>query len=116
VSAASIPAGGSANEAVPRPLGTELLEAGLVERSELDEALTYARRWRVPLGRALVALGFLRPLDLYRILARQLGLPFLDLRRFPVDPDLLDPNELDTYVAWQAVPWRRVRGLSLIHI
>jgi cellulose synthase/poly-beta-1,6-N-acetylglucosamine synthase-like glycosyltransferase len=113
VSAASIPAGGSANEAVPRPLGTELLEAGLVERSELDEALAYARRWRVPLGRALVALGFLRPIDLYRILARQLGLPFLDLRRFPVDPDLLDPNELDTYVAWQAVPWRRIRGRTV---
>ncbi|MCX8100659.1 MAG: glycosyltransferase [Geminicoccaceae bacterium] len=93
-----------------RPLGELLVAGRLLEPIAVEEAARLARRWRVPLGEVLVARRLLKPLDLYRTLARQLGLPFLDLRRFPPEPDLLDPAELDWYVAHRAVPWRRVDG------
>lgn len=93
-----------------RPLGELLVAGRLLEPAAVEEAARLARRWRVPLGEVLVARRLLKPFDLYRTLARQLGLPFLDLRRFPPEPELLDPAELDWYVAHRAVPWRRVDG------
>lgn len=93
-----------------RRLGELLVEERLADPGTVLEGERLARRWRAPIGQVLVARGRLRPLDLYRVLAAQLGLPFVDLRRFPPDPDLLDPAELDWYVAHRAVPWRRVDG------
>lgn len=96
-----------------RRLGELLVEKGLVEPATVEDAAKSAGRWRVPLGQVLLARGAVRPLDLYRNLAEQLGLPFLDLRRFPPDPDLLDPSELAWYVAHRAVPWRRIAGRTV---
>lgn len=96
-----------------RRLGELLIENELVEPTAVEESVRLARRWRVPLGEVLIARRLLRPLDLYGTLARQLGLPFVDLRRFPPENGLLDPADLDWYVEHRAVPWRRVDGYTV---
>lgn len=71
-----------------RRIGEYLIDAGLLTREDLQRALELQRRTGAPLGRILVALGLVRRYDLYRLLARQWGLPFVDLLKHPPQPGL----------------------------
>ena len=68
------------------PLGTLLAEAGLLQSAELDFALACAREHGKRLGEVLVEQGLVAPAEIVRVVAAQRGLPFVDVRRIPVDP------------------------------
>src|SRR5687767_11801464 len=72
----------------PKQLGQILLEQGLLEQDQLDRALDEHRNTPKSLGRVLIDLGYLRERDLVRALAEQVGLEFVDLTEYRIDPGI----------------------------
>ena len=64
-----------------RTLGEMLVEARALTEAQLKEALAYQRNGSLRLGEALLALGFVDESTLTRTLAKQQGLPFVDLEK-----------------------------------
>jgi len=85
------------------PIGTSLLQLGLVTPEQLDQALK-TKSGGSPLGEALVKSGAISDTDLERALAHKLGYPRVDLVRFPIDPVALELLTLQTAIAMRAVP------------
>src|SRR5688572_27406212 len=79
-------------------LGDLLLKEGLISREQIDKALLEGKQNGTRLGYALVKLGFIPETELTRMLARQFGMPAVDLSRFEVDPRIakLIPADLAT--------------------
>ncbi len=73
---------------IPR-LGEILLEAGVIDLDQLDQALTEQRQCGHRLGTTLIKLGMVDEQALVRALARQLGLPVASLSDKPIAPDVL---------------------------
>ena len=72
----------------PKQLGQILLEQGLLTREQLDRALEEHRNTPKSLGRVLIDLGYIRERDLVRALAEQVGLEFVYLTEYRIDPVL----------------------------
>jgi type IV pilus assembly protein PilB len=70
----------------PKQLGQILLEQGLLEHEQLERALEEHRNTPKSLGRVLIDLGYIRERDLVRALAEQVGLEFVDLTEYRIDP------------------------------
>ncbi len=73
-----------------------LVREGLITRDQLNLALQDQRESGTRLGYSLVALGFVKEIDLTRTLARQYHMPAVDLTNFEVDPRIarLIPSEM----------------------
>ena len=71
-------------------LGEALVAMNLISENQLDEALARQKEHRGrPLGEILVELGLITREDLRRTLTQQLGIPFVDLSRYEVEPAVL---------------------------
>jgi MSHA biogenesis protein MshE len=66
-------------------IGELLIGEGLISEDQLHAALVESRKRKIKLGRALVELGFVTEERLLSALARQLRIPFVDLRQLPFD-------------------------------
>jgi len=78
-------------------LGEILVTEGLINDGQLMEALEAQKEQRgTPLGEILVEQGLLTSRDIQRSLAKKLNIPFVDLRKFPIDPLAVEkvPQEL----------------------
>lgn len=62
-----------------RKLGELLIEAGVLDDTRLQAALSEQRRWGGRLGRTLVEMGFVDETAMVNALSTQLGLPVVDL-------------------------------------
>ncbi len=71
-----------------RQLGEMLVEAGAITEAQLREALVHQRNGSMRLGEALVRLGFVDEPTLTRSLAKQQGMPYVDLDKGKV-PDAI---------------------------
>lgn len=71
------------------PLGTILYRRGLVEQSELEEALASGMESGERLGEVLIRRGLVAEEEIGRCLAAQQGLPFLDGEDLTVDPEVV---------------------------
>ena len=69
-----------------KQLGQILVEDGLITEDQLVHALVEQERIPKSLGRILIDLGLIKEVDLVRSLAHQVGLEFIDLSDYPVDP------------------------------
>ena len=71
-------------------LGEALVAMNLISDSQLEEALVRQKEHRgKPLGEILVELSLITREDLKRTLTQQLGIPFVDLTRYEVEPGVL---------------------------
>lgn len=70
-------------------LGEILLEAGIINESQLQQALEYQQMWGQRLGTALVAKGFISEEMLMRVLGSTLNMPIVDISRIRVAPDVV---------------------------
>jgi hypothetical protein len=77
-------------------LGELLINAGAIERDQLEVALAEQKNWGGPLGAALVRMGMLDEHTLIRALAGQLKLPVMKLDGKRVNSEILEavPVEL----------------------
>jgi type IV pilus assembly protein PilB len=69
-----------------KQLGQILMEQGLITPDQLQQALEEHRNTPKSLGRVLIDLDLIKETDLVRALAEQVGLEFVDLAEFQVDP------------------------------
>ena len=67
-------------------LGEQLLQAGLINQDQLDEALRRQDSLGMRLGEALVELGFVVEEDIFPLVAQRLGVPSVQLRDGLIDP------------------------------
>ena len=68
------------------PLGQTLLTKGIVSQDQLNIALTEQKRFKAPLGKVLVQLGFVTEATIRDILSETLGQVSIDLENTIVDP------------------------------
>jgi hypothetical protein len=66
-------------------LGESLIEAGLINNAQLEEALARKTTTGERIGEALVALGYITDRDLVRTLAKDANIPFLEADELHVD-------------------------------
>lgn len=92
--------------ATPR-IGALLVEKALITPAQREQALELSRRWNVRLGEVVVAMGWIKSLDLYRALAGHVGAPFVDLSAEPPETALLDFADATLYTGRLTMPWRR---------
>ncbi len=70
-------------------LGDALIKEGLITEEQLKEALIRQKQTKKRLGEVLVEMGLVREEDIVSVLAKQLGLPFVNLRKYPIGPEVV---------------------------
>jgi len=86
------------------PLGTILLQRGLVTQEQIDAAMAEQARTSRSLGRVLVAHGVIGENDLVAALAEQIGLEFVDLAEHAIDPTAASTISDGLARRYQALP------------
>lgn len=72
-----------------KKLGELLLEAGVITQAQLDKALEEQRRTGERLGAILAKQGILSEKEIASVIAKQLNLPFVSLRKEKINPKVL---------------------------
>jgi type IV pilus assembly protein PilB len=69
-----------------KQLAELLIEEGLISQEKLDEAVAEQEKVGRSLGRVLIDKGYVTESNLIALLAKQIGMEFVDLTEFQVDP------------------------------
>ncbi|UCF57493.1 MAG: Flp pilus assembly complex ATPase component TadA [Deltaproteobacteria bacterium] len=87
---------GRKNYVDKRRLGELLVETGLLTRDKLAEALDTQRSIGKRLGRVLIEMNLLSEEEIAFALAMQLKIPFMDLRDYPIETEVIEsiPEEI----------------------
>ena len=86
------------------PLGSLLIDEGLLTEAQLDAALAEQARSGKPLGRLLIEQGTISEAELVRTLARQVGLEFVDLNDRTIDGSVAALVTESLARRYQAIP------------
>ena len=86
------------------PLGSLLIDEGLLTEAQLDAALAEQARSGKPLGRLLIEQGTISEAELVRTLARQVGLEFVDLNERTIDGSVAALVSESLARRYQAIP------------
>ncbi|MDH5633382.1 MAG: GspE/PulE family protein [Gammaproteobacteria bacterium] len=70
-------------------IGDMLISEGVITSEQLDMALSDQKRTGKKLGAVLVENGYVDESRLLNLLAQQLNIPFVDLKRFPYKPETI---------------------------
>src|SRR6476620_1828250 len=97
-----------------KQLGQILIELGFITPEQLDTALEEHRKTPKSLGRVLIDLQLIKEADLVRALAEQVGLEFVDLAEYHIDPSstMLLPDALAR--RYRAIPIGERDGKLLV--
>jgi general secretion pathway protein E len=95
----------------PAQLGRMLLKEHKITQEELNKALTLQESTQERLGRLLVNLGYISEEEMFRILAKQLGLQFLSLVDFPTAPPLTIGIPTKFMEQYKCFPLKNVDGV-----
>ncbi len=95
-------------------IGEILLAQGKITRSQLDEALAVGRRDRLRLEQALLAAGYVSPVDLARALAKKLRLEYVELTENDVDPSVTTVADRKMLRRRNMLPLRVERGRLVV--
>jgi len=89
-----------------RRLGDILIDAGMITRAQLEQALQEQKRSGERLGKVLIRLGFITEASILEVLEFQLGIPKVVLADYQLDPEVvrLVPERLAR--RYQAIPVR----------
>jgi len=72
-----------------KKLGDILIASGLIDEEKLKKALDYQQKHKIPLGKSLTELGFVKEHDIIVALSDQLGIPYVSLSNYQLDPSVL---------------------------
>jgi type IV pilus assembly protein PilB len=93
-----------------RKIGEVLIERGLLTQRQLAIALEEQKQDRRPVGELLVALGFVRPTEIARLVAEGLGLELATAGEVTIDRTLTAALDEDWIRKSKALPVQRVAG------
>ncbi|MCL1925622.1 MAG: Flp pilus assembly complex ATPase component TadA [Syntrophorhabdaceae bacterium] len=71
-------------------LGEFLVETGLISEADLSKALSEQRSKKEKLGDVIASLGLASDIEIAQALSIQLGIPLIDLRNTPVEPQAIE--------------------------
>lgn len=95
-------------------LGNLLLRHGTITEAQLQVALQHAREHNCRIGEALIALGLCSEVEIGRVLAQQMEIPFVDLRQTPPAAQVLRLIPRETAQAYGVIPVRMENGRLLV--
>ncbi len=87
-------------------IGDLLFEQGAVSPLQLAQASERQKQSGARLGEELISHGDVRAFDVYRALAEQRGVRFINLLLTPPDIQLLNAEEITFYLQYQCLPWK----------
>jgi len=96
-------------------IGSILTRSGAATEQSIQLALEAQMASRARLGDILSARGLAERADIAEAVARQRGIPFVDLAVEPADPTLFNAADLGTYLDPRIMPWRRV-GARTVYV
>jgi type IV pilus assembly protein PilB len=92
---------------MPVKLGELLLKENMVTPQQLQEALNQQKMTGGKLGKAFVALGYVKDEEITSLLSRQYGVPSINLEHFEVDASIIKIIPADTARKYQVLPLSR---------
>lgn len=98
------------------PIGTALVEAGVIDAAQLQDALALQARWRSRLGDVVLAQRGVTALRFYTVLSAHFGLNFVNLLQQPIDSALFEPQRLADYAQRLVLPWRQEEGRLVLAV
>jgi MSHA biogenesis protein MshE len=72
-----------------KKLGDSLVSAGTITEAQLEQAIKIQQEKGGRLGEILIQLGFLTTITLAKAIAEQLGIPFIDLAHYTINPEVV---------------------------
>jgi type IV pilus assembly protein PilB len=75
---------------INKELGELLIERGIINRGQLDKALTLNKEKGGLIGEILVELKFAKEEDIAQALTAQYGFPFLPLSNYDINPEIVN--------------------------
>ena len=99
-------------------LGEILVQAGLIDETQLEAAVSEQSRWGNRLGETLVQLGYVTEPELVRILSRHYGIPGVHLEGKQIEPDVLALLPVEVAEDYRCLPLfrKRVSGGELLYL
>jgi type IV pilus assembly protein PilB len=91
-------------------LGEILAREKIVTPDQIRAAQEFQKKHDVPLGSAIVSLGFISGEEMAQGLSRQLGYPYIDLDQFEVFPDVINLISAETAKKFLIMPIHRIRS------
>ncbi len=90
-------------------LGEFLVEQGFITPEQLQEALKYHHDHGTRLGQSLIELGYITESEMIKALSEQLGVQYVKLRTYRIDPEVL--KLVSTEMAWNfhVIPLFKIR-------
>lgn len=85
-------------------IGTLLVNAGLVSRNQLNDALNLAERTNTHVGQALIHRGYITENQLYAFLSKQTGIPLFDLSHVELSKEVAETFTPDEEWEWGVLP------------
>ncbi len=99
-----------------KKLGEILVEEGLLKNEQVQEALNRQKTAGGLFGESLVKLGFLTEEDIACALAKQFGLPYLDVSRYQVQKELLELLHADVMLQNQFIILDKIGSTLLVAV
>ncbi|MDD3374842.1 MAG: hypothetical protein PHY73_03850 [Candidatus Omnitrophica bacterium] len=93
-------------------LGELLIERGVINKTQLDEAILYQSKKGVLIGEALILLKHASEEDIAQALTSQYGFPYLPLSNYEIEEDVLSSVPLHLCEKFCLVPIDKI-GASL---
>ena len=90
-----------------KKLGDLLVEAGLITREQLQEALEVQKQDNERLGTILVKLGYLTEEEITSFLSKQYGIPAVNLEHFEISEDVIKRIPSDIARKYMLIPITR---------
>lgn len=97
-----------------KPIGTILIEKGVVQRDCLDEALQEQKQCGSKIGEILLSKGKITHHDVSEAIATQYYLQHINLIKDPGDVSLLVLGDIDFYFRYMLIPWKIKDGITLV--
>ena len=66
-----------------------LLENQLINQEQLETAIAQQKKTDKKIGQILIELGYIDEIRLLQILSEQLHVPYIDLKNYPIDPEIV---------------------------
>ena len=79
-----------AKRIITKRIGEVLLERGLINHKELEQALAYQKEHGGLMGQVLIHLGFITEQEVALALTAQYGFPYLPLDNYEIDSELTE--------------------------
>ena len=91
-------------------IGELLVREKILTTDQLRNAQEFQKKHEVPLGSAIVSLGYISGEEMAQGLSRQLGYPYIDLDQFEVYPDVISLLTAETAKKLMIMPIHRIRS------